>query len=461
MPLGKMDAFRLFHEGTTAFCEMESNGIRIDEQYLSDAMHKVGFRIKRISRELKKDPIFHSWKKRFKGKTNIGSREQLGVMLFDEMGYECLERTPTGLPKVNAESLALIGLPFVQKYLRLENLKKTKNTYLSGIQREVSDGFLHPSFNLNTARTFRSSSSSPNFQNMPIRDPIMGKTIRRSFIPRKGFHLVEADYGGIEVGVSSCYNLDPNLIRYIKNPKKDMHRDMAQACFALKKREVSKITRYCGKNMFVFPQFYGSYYLKCAIALWNAMTSMNLVTETNGTPLRDILAKKGITKLGLCDPRKKPIPGTFEYHIKKVENHFWNKRFKVYKAWKEKWWMDYQKKGFFQTLTGFTITGDYKKNDVINYPVQGAAFHCLLWSLIEITKELKKRKMASCVVGQIHDSILSDVHHAELDDYIELVYEIMINRLMKAWDWIIVPLTVDIEVTPMDGSWYLKKEIKK
>ena len=71
---------------------------------------------------------------------------------------------------------------------------------------------------------------------------------------------------------------------------------------------------------------------------------------------------------------------------------------------------------------------------------------------------MRKRKMRSRVVAQIHDSIIADVQRDEVDDYLELAADITTNRLRKAWPWITVPFTVEAELA--EGSWRDKKEIK-
>ena len=100
------------------------------------------------------------------------------------------------------------------------------------------------------------------------------------------------------------------------------------------------------------------------------------------------------------------------------------------------------------------------KKQCVNYPIQGSAFHCLLWSLIQLQKEIKKRKMKTLIIGQIHDSILADVPTKELRTYCELAKEIMTERLLKHWKWIIVPMEVDCEVAPAGKSWFEKKGIE-
>jgi DNA polymerase I-like protein with 3'-5' exonuclease and polymerase domains len=174
------------------------------------------------------------------------------------------------------------------------------------------------------------------------------------------------------------------------------------------------------------------------------------------------LEKQGIKELGECNPRRRPRPGTFEFRVKEVEELFWKKRFTVYDQWKKDWFAAFQKNGGFKTLTGFWIgaiggkQGLLKRNDVSNWPIQGAAFHCLLWTLIQLTKEIRKRKMKTKVVGQIHDSVIADVPEREIQDYLEMAKRIMTVDLPKAWTWINVPLDTEAEVCPLGGSWHTK-----
>jgi hypothetical protein len=54
--------------------------------------------------------------------------------------------------------------------------------------------------------------------------------------------------------------------------------------------------------------------------------------------------------------------------------------------------------------------------------------------------------------------MLLDCHPRETEDVIALAREIMCKRIMKHWDWIIVPLVADAEVAPINGSWHDKAE---
>jgi DNA polymerase-1 len=466
----RQDAYDLIHQGVIALSQVESNGIKIDVDYLNQAMKDITVEIKEKSELLKEDKVYKTWRKRFGNNLNLNSGDQLGLILFDVMGYESPGRTGSGKHKTDEATLESVDIDFVKKLLEIKKLKKAKSTYLKGIEREVCNGYLHPVFNMHIADTYRSTSDSPNFQNIPIRLPWMAKLIRQCFIPRApNRHIVEADYGGIEVHGAAWYHKDPTMLDYLNDKSKDMHRDMAQQCFALPKREMInpvdkkdskriKNIRFCGKNMFVFPEFYGDWWYSCAPSLWSAIDQNNLHTR-KGLSLKEHLASKGINTLGVLDMKAKQSPNSFMNHIREVEAHFWNKRFKVYKSWKEEWYGDYLQKGYFDTLTGFRIEGPLARNKVINYPVQGVAFHCLLWSLIRLQSLLRKYRMKSLIIGQIHDSIVADVVDKELKTYMELIQQVMVEDIKKHWKFIITPIEVEIEMAPAGKSWYSKEKV--
>lgn len=452
------DAQRLLQEGAISLAAVECNGMRVDEEYLGKTISRNERRIRRMEARIGQTEVMRVWRKFYK-QPNLESDAQLGDILFDKMGFTPAGKTQGGQYAVDEEALSKIDDSFITDYLQIRKLKKAVNTNLRGILREVVDGKIHCFFNLHTTRTYRSSSDSFNFQNIPVRNQEIANLIRRSFIARRGRRIVEVDLKGAEVRVAACYHKDPRMIEYILDESKDMHRDMAMECFMLPQAEVTKQTRYCGKNMFVFPQFYGDWYKDCARHLWEAMDKLHLET-VSGMPMAKHLARKGIRSLGACDSNEDPEPGTFEAHIQRVEREFWRERFPIYAAWKRKWYTQYQERGWFQTLTGFICQGYMRRNEVINYPVQGSAFHCLLWALIRLVREeLPRRKMKTLIVGQIHDSIVADVPEEEVQDYVALVHRIIVKELPKEWPWLIVPLDIEAEASPVNGNWAEKTKI--
>lgn len=462
-------ANQLLLEGQVALAEMSGNGIRIDKTYLDTTITATERTIAELEAELKRDPVWRTWTKRFGVNAALGNPNQLSAVVFRDLGYESRGRTASGdRESANEAAFAHINdLPFLGRYFEIEKLRKGLNTYLYGIRQEAvetPDGwFVHPFYHLNTVSTFRSSASWPNFQNIPVRNPGLAEMIRRCYIPRKGRGLGEIDKSQIEVRVATCYNHDPNLIAYINDPTTDMHRDQAQEIYCIADPKlVTKETRHAAKNQFVFPEFYGSKYFMCAPHLWDAIDRRKLTLGTNGISLRQHLQNEGIDDLGNCDKdyvdKHGTKPGTFVHHLKEIEEDFWSaKRFAKYAEWKKKWWEDYKRVGGFQMLTGFAVNLPLGWTDVTNWAIQGSAFHCELWSIIEVMKALRKYKMDTLLVGQIHDSDQADIPPRELQDYLDISYEIKTRKLPKAWPWIIVPLDVEMEICPIDESWHSKK----
>lgn len=455
------DAYRLFHEGSLALSRMEHNGIRIDTDYVDKTLDSLTRKIADLQVKIKEDKVYKLWRKAWGLKTNLGSKGQLANVVFDRMGFKPKKghETAKGNRKEDESAFDHVDLPFVKDYFQIEKLKKVRSTYFLGIKRELVDGYVHPVFNLHLARTYRSTSDNPNFQNIPSRNPEIAALIRQCYIPRKGRRILEIDYAGIEVRIAAVYHKDPTMMRYINNPAMDMHRDMASKCFMLDSKQVTKHARYAGKNMFVFPQFYGSFYVDCARAMWEAIDRMKLTAGDGGVSLKEHLKAKGIRRLGDLDPSVRPAKGTFENHIKEVEDYFWNKQFPVYTRWKKQWWDEYKRNGWCQIKTGFVVYGPHGRNDIINYPVQGAAFHCLLWSCIQMQKWLDANNMKCLIIGQIHDSLVFDCPDEELDEVTSMAHKIMTKDIRKHWDWINVPLDVEAEASPVNRSWHEKKHV--
>lgn len=465
-PISK-DAFKLFHDGTNALARMERNGIRIDLDALHAGMKLCDDKVEWFRKRLHEDEVYRTWRKVYGSKTNIESPQQLGNIVFNVLKYPSKYKNKDGKPKADKKALEDVNIPFVRNQQRLRQWQKLKSTYLKGILRETCNGFLHPFFNLHTVITFRGSSDKINFQNVPIRDEELGPIVRRCIVPRPGHALVEIDYSALEFKIAACFWRDPKMIAYASDPTKDVHRDMAAKLYLLDIGSIDpkelKKCRFYAKNNFVFPTLYGSFWWRTAANLWD-MIDRHKLTH-NGMPLKKWLRKQGITRLTDLPPDTEKLPkdyqpakGTFERHVKDVEEWFM-KQFPVFAAAKEEWYRQYKEEGGFQLMTGFWSEGIYSKNDCLNYPVQGPAFHCLLWDLIEIQNYIDRYEMKSLLIGEIHDSLLGDVPEAEIQEYLNAAEFIMTKKIRKAMPWICVPM--DIEVDVSHTNWAEKKEWTK
>lgn len=451
-----MEAYRLFHEGTLALFHAEQNGLRINMDYVETKSAHLTRQINRIESKFKESQFFKEWQRSSRVKVNIGSGPQLGKFLYEVKGLHPPKETEKGSGSTDDKALKQLNIPELNDLMEAKKLKKLRDTYLLGFTREQVDGYIHPFFNLNLAQTFRSSSDSPNFQNLPKRDKEAMKIVRSAIYARPGHGLMEADFSGIEVRSNACINRDKNLIKYVSDPTTDMHRDMAIEIFLLDKFDKAipghATLRQASKNAFVFPEFYGSWYKNCAEGLANTWGELPKTKWKPGMGLEigsfeplflsDHLLSKGIKSYE-----------HFTSHLQAVEDDFWHVRFKEYDAWKERWWREYQQKGYFDMPTGFRCVGLMDRKQVCNYPGQGSAFHCLLWSFKELDKYLVKEKFDTRIVGQIHDSIVLDYHPAEVDYVKEILQRILTKELPKAFSWIIVPMEISIDTYGVNKSW--------
>ncbi len=448
------DAYRLFHEGTLAFGRAEKQGIRVDIEYCENKKKHLTRKIERMELQLKKSKFYKDWQNCTKGPVNMNSNPQLSYYLYDVLKLKPVHETKSGKGATDEEALMQLNIPELTMMLNVRKLRKIRDTYLDGFLREQVDGVIHPSFNLHLVRTFRSSSDRPNFQNIPKRDEEAMLLTRRALFPRRGYQLAEVDFSGIEVRIAACYHKDPVMLKYINDPTTDMHSDMSSQLFILtdfdKSNHTHKFLRSATKNGFVFPQFYGDYYKNCAMSL--ATTWCKLPEDGRWKTGQGVALNDGHIADHLIANKIKSLV-QFTKHVQEIEEDFWNVRFKAYATWRKKWWLQYQRTGKFTMLTGFECSGLLRKNNVINYPVQGAAFHCLLWCFNRIDYYLYNEGYETRLIGQIHDAIVLDIFPPELERVKQMVKRVMSVELRDAWKWIIVPMDVEMDLGAVDASW--------
>ncbi len=453
------DAYKLVHDGILAFARAERQGIHVDVEYCERKKAHLTRKIERTKKQLQGTKLIKLWKKIYGAKLNVGSNHQLSYILYKIMKIEPLKSTAGGKQgATDEESLSELDIPELSKILEIRKLMKVRDTYLDGFLREQVDGIMHPFANLHLARTYRSSMAAPNFQNIPVRDKYAMKTCRNALYTRPDHHWLAVDYSGVEVFMACCYTEDQRLIHDAVHG--DMHKDMAIELYMLdsldKDHPGEKNLRQGGKNGFVFPQFYGDYYGKCAP---NLLRWAKIGELKDGTPALVHLSDKGLVKL---NKKGKVINSDkFLKHVQNVEDDFWNVRYKTYTKWKDSWWKKYQKRGYIDLFTGFRCQDVMNKKQCCNTPFQGSAFHCLLWSFIRIDQiAYEEEKWDSKPIGQIHDEISIDTHPDELEHVAKTVQRVSCTELPKEWEWINVPLSVDADLCDVNASWATKKPYK-
>jgi len=444
----------LFHQGNLAYMDVESAGIPIDKKYYESEQKRLDKEMNDLFLEMKQSKEAKKFKKEIGRELGIEIRndkiwvsdKDLRTLVYDVLGKKVIKETAKKRQaSVDEETLIQHDIPLTNDLLAFRKLRKLSNTYIAQYTRECIRGKVNPNVNLHIARTGRPSCDHPNLYNAPKKDENAMKIIRRGIIPSKGNKLLEGDYGSLEVRILACYSHDPVLVDYINDPSTDMHRDVAAEIFFLDSKDVTTKLRFISKSGYVFPEFYGSWYKQVADNLWSDIDGLCL---EDGTLVDDHLRDNGIKDYK-----------DFEAHVRSVEKWFWD-RFGVVREWQEKEIQFYNRNGYVESFLGFRRGGYLKKNKILNTSVQGTAYHCILWDLIQLNDWRKKEKLESVTNNQIYDSIMFDMVPTEQEIIMEKMEKVMTEDIREHWDWIIVSLVVEFEQSEIDGNWAEMEEIK-
>ncbi len=442
------EARDLFHNALLMFCDLQVQGVPVDEEYydtkrveLEDQIEKATQALLR-SREAK---LFYAKEGR---PVHLKSNKDLPKLLFEHLGEKPTKYTAGNNPSVDAEALGALDLPFTRKLIEIRKLEKITGTYMDQIRRESVDGWVYPGTNFNIPTTYRPSMDGPNFANTPKREPVAKELIRYGITAEKGCKLMEADYAGIEVHGTGWYSRDKVLLEYLHTPDSDMHRDQAQYIFGITPKEwdqfdpkVVKVLRFFAKNGWVFPQIYGSWYKVCAANIWKACA---------GLPVGD--GKSTVKKwMGMSYTR-------FEERMRLHENFFWD-TFKGVRAYQDSVSREYINKGYIETFLGFRYGGWLTRNNLYNYKIQGTAFHVLLWAMIQMHRVCKERGWRSRLMWQIYDSMIWNLWPPEQEEVVATCDHVMTVEAPKHFPWINTPLSAEFEITGVDGRFSDLKEM--
>ena len=439
----------LFLNGAMLFADMEKTGFGIIPDYFEERDKELSDLLAKKKKLIMKTEEVQKYRKMYKRPFRLNSDDDLYKMIYGVLDIEIAKKTKKGRGSTDSEvltSLEKSGSPWAKEYLEFTKLSTAQDTFVSQMLRETDYYYkMHPFYHLFTTRTGRSSSSNPNWQNLPKRNKFVKKLIRSGITaPFKNHRFCEADYGSLEVRIAACYTRDPVLIKYILDPSTDMHRDTATQLFFIPSDLVSDVVRFYAKNGFVFANFYGASPKSCARNLWKILPEL---FDNDGRSVFEYLEENDIYSYQ-----------DFEDHITDVAEKFW-KKFKVFRNWQYDTIAEYHERGFIQNKFGFMRRGFIGRNEIINTNIQGSAFQCLLWSAIQVNKKLKEECFKSKVIGQIHDSLISSIHPKEFTDVTHIIKYVMEDKLRKTFPWIIVPMIAEFEASEPGGTWFDLKKV--
>ena len=214
----------------SVLAEMEQEGFLIDRKALAEFGDMLSGRIQTAQKN-----IFDLAGEEF----NINSTQQLGRILFDQLGLPPVKKTKTGY-STNADVLDKLrgSHPIIGEILEYRQLTKLKSTYADGLGKVIApDGRIHTCFQNTVTATGRLSSTEPNLQNIPIRTEL-GAQLRKMFVAPAGRVLVDADYSQIELRLLACMAGDRAMIDGF-NSGEDIHRITASQVFGVPQEEVT------------------------------------------------------------------------------------------------------------------------------------------------------------------------------------------------------------------------------
>ena len=388
--------------------DMERNGVKVEAEALKVYGDQLGDKIVELEKE-----IYEDANETF----NINSPKQLGVVLFENMKIPGGRKTKTGYSTA-ADVLEKLApeYPIVAKILEYRQLTKLKSTYADGLAGYIQeDGRIHGKFNQTVTATGRISSTEPNLQNIPVRVEL-GRMIRKVFVPEEGYVFVDADYSQIELRVLAHCSGDEQLIKAYRE-EADIHRITASQVFHVPFDEVTDLQRRNAKAV-----NFGIVY--------------------------------GISSFGLSQD----LSITRKEAAKYIEDYFHT--YPGIKAFLDDVVAHAKENGYVKTLFGRRrpvpelassnfMQRSFGERVAMNAPIQGTAADIMKIAMIGVNKRLKEQKMKSRLVLQVHDELLIETHHTEIDTVKEILREEMEQAAVLA-----VPLEIDMHT---GNNWYEAK----
>ncbi len=151
---------------------------------------------------------------------NIRSTQQLGVVLFQQIGLKGGKKTKTGYSTNEAVLTSLKDEhEIIPKILEYREYQKILSTYVDPLLKLAkADEYsrIYTSFGQTGTATGRLSSRDPNLQNIPVRSAL-GRSVREAFVAKEGYKLVSIDYSQIELRLLAHFSQDAALLEAFNN----------------------------------------------------------------------------------------------------------------------------------------------------------------------------------------------------------------------------------------------------
>jgi DNA polymerase-1 len=298
--------------------------------------------------------------------------------------------------------------------IEYRELEKLRSTYVDALPLLVNPRTrrIHTSFNQAVAATGRLSSSDPNLQNIPIRTDL-GREIRKGFVAAPGMVFLSVDYSQIELRILAHFSGDPAFVTAFTQGI-DVHRQTAAVIFGVPVDSVTAAMRGQAKTV-------------------------NFATLYGQGPF-GLARQLGISR----DEARDFIDTYFE-------------RFQGVRSFLDAQVDMARREGYVETLMGRrrSVPELQSKNWNIrqfgervaqNTPIQGTAADLMKKAMIDVQAALDEACAAASILLQVHDELLLEVAHGEVDAVRALVVEKMEHAIELK-----VPLVAD---SGTGANWY-------
>ena len=408
--LKQREEYKLFYEVEMplmkVLAEMEHTGVLVDANMLKEYSVVLNKKVDELTKE-----IWDLAQTEF----NVNSPKQLGEVLFEKLNLPIIKKTKNGY-STDSEVLEKLAPehPIIDKILEYRVMSKLKATYVDGMIGLINPDThrIHAKFNQTVTATGRISCTEPNLQNIPIRTEL-GRELRKVFIARDGYVLLDADYSQVELRVLAHMSGDETMINAF-NSGIDVHAVTASQVFNVPLEEVTKQMRSEAKAV-----NFGIVY--------------------------------GISDFGLATNIKTSRKKAKEY----IEKYF--ETYPKIKKYMDNSVKMCKENGYVETLWGRRrYVPEIKSNNynvrqfgervAMNAPIQGTAADIIKIAMVNIENELEERKLQSKLILQVHDELVIETKQDELD----IVKELLIRNMQD-----VVKMKVPLQVDANYGrTWY-------
>lgn len=387
--------------------DMEIAGVKINKEYLQELSFQLQDKIDEVTKEAYSlaGQVF-----------NINSPQQLSLVLFEKLKLPPTKKTHFGFT-TTLEALEKLKEKhqIIKAIIQYKMLSSAKSSHIDPLLELVNanTGKIHTSFHQTATQTGRLSSSSPNLQNVPIRQQL-GAYIRKAFIAEEGNTLLSCDYSQIELRILAHFSKDEFLLKAFAQGR-DIHAQTASAIFNVALENVTQEMRNKAKVV-NFGIIYG-------------MSPMGLAKELNIS----------------------------ESEAASYINSYFDKHADV-KKFIQNTLSFAQKTGYVKTLMGRkrflpginSLTRNIRessKREAINTPIQGSAADIIKLAMVKIHKKFQENNLISKLILQIHDELVFEINLKEIQEAKNIIKGCMENAY---------PLLVRLEIKTGEGKNWLQ-----